>query len=390
MKTMKQKAILTLLVCLSTSFVSAYDFKIGGIYYTIINYSPNYVEVTNESQFAKTYEGDIVIPQTVNYSGEEYIIKRIGDYAFYGCNIKSIIIPEGVTSIGKDAIAGCRQLNNIVVPEGVTMIKENAFHSCLNCQSLSLPSTLISIGKRAFGDCWALTSIIIPASVEEIGELVFDGSERLTSIVVEEGNPVYDSREGCNAIIETAKNTLVAGCKKTVIPNTVTAIGNHAFERMGVNTDMIIPNSVEKIGDYAFSMNTGFIEITIPESVTSIGHYAFNIPGLQKFTSLITVPFDVPNDCWVNNSWDGSSLDYFNEEAILYVPKGTKQLYKKRSGWGVFKMIRELDENGNVTEISQPTVMDTKESPIYNLNGQRLSKAVKGINIIGGKKVVMK
>lgn len=390
MKTNIQKVILALLLCIMVMPASAYDFKVGGIYYTIINYSPNYVEVTNESQFAKTYEGDIVIPPTVNYAGEEYTIKKIGDYAFYGCNVKSISIPEGVISIGKEAMAGCRQLNNVVVPEGVTMIKENAFRSCHTCQSISLPSTLISIGKRAFGDCSALTSIIIPASVEEIGELVFEGSKKLTSIVVEEGSLVYDSREDCNAIIETATNTLVAGCKETVIPNTVTSIGNHAFERMGVDTGMIIPNSVEKIGDYAFSMNTSFIEITIPESVTSIGHYAFDIPGLQSFTSLITVPFDVPNDCWVNNGWDGSSQDYFDEEAILYVPKGTKQLYQKRSGWGVFKRIRELDENGNPTEISQPTLTTTDEALIYNLNGQRLSKPVKGVNIIEGKKLIVK
>ena len=109
-----------------------------------------------------------------------------------------------------------------------------------------------SIGDYAFFGCSGLTSITIPNSVASIGDCALAYCLGLTSIIVEQENKNYDSRNNCNAIIEKQSNTLIVGCKKTVIPNSVTSIGGHAFYRCSGLTSITIPNSVTSIGDNAF------------------------------------------------------------------------------------------------------------------------------------------
>jgi hypothetical protein len=111
--------------------------------------------------------------------------------------------------------------------------------------------------------------------VTSIGEEVFNYCYDLHSIVVESGNPVYDSRNNCNAIIETASGKLIAGCKATIIPDGVTSIADYAFAGCRALSSIVIPNTVTSIGKEAFKDCTSLISITIPKSVTHIGENAF-------------------------------------------------------------------------------------------------------------------
>ena len=144
---------------------------------------------------------------------------------------------------------------------------------------------VVGIASNAFEKCGVLTSVTIPNSVTSIGGYAFNGCSGLTSIIVDSGNTVYDSRNNCNAIIETATNTLIAGCKNTTIPNSVTSIGSYAFYYCIGLTSVTIPNSVTSIGSSAFRGCSSLTSITIPNSVTSISGYAFQYcSGLTAVT----------------------------------------------------------------------------------------------------------
>ena len=177
--------------------------------------------------------------------------------------IKKVVICDGVANIGKNAFQDCSSLASITIPSSVTYIGNNAFYKCSSLTSVSLPSNVTSIGSNAFQDCSSLTSITIPASVESIKGNPLLGCSSLVSIFVEPGNTTYDSRDNCNAIIQTKKNQIITGCQNTVIPNSVTSIGSSAFKNCTGLTSIIIPNSVTSINASAFDHCSGLSSIVV-------------------------------------------------------------------------------------------------------------------------------
>ena len=139
------------------------------------------------------------------------------------------------------------------IEDGVTGIGSYAFRMNTLLKDLHLPDSLEFIGDSAFDQCWVLPSITIGRNVSHVGKGVFAACINLKTITVDPANPVYDSRDFCSAIIETASNTLVAGCPATVIPDSVTAIGPGAFDTCIGLTEITIPASVTAIDDTAFS-----------------------------------------------------------------------------------------------------------------------------------------
>ena len=232
------------------------------------------------------------------------------------------------------------------------------------------------IGNSAFQYCTRLISITIPNSISSIGYEAFSGCSGLTSITVESGNTVYDSRDNCNAIIKTVSNTLIAGCVNTVIPNSVTKIGDYAFYGCSGLTSVTIPNSVTSIGNQAFSGCSSLISATIGSGVTAIGSDAFYgcggltsviIPnrvtyiGSSAFSDCssltsITIGYSVKNIgyyafrncpelievcCYAENVPSTYSIfqDSYIEYATLYVPMASIEVYKSTAPWNGFKNI---------------------------------------------------
>ena len=223
-------------------------------------------------------------------------VTSIGRLAFRGLEISSIDIPNSVTSIGPGAFERCIKMTTIVIPNSVTEIGREIFLGCESLFYVKLPDGLSHIPNEAFADCYSLISIVLPQSISSISDAAFAGSglesiiipqslssiygnifkgcKNLVSIVVDSNNQIYDSRVGCNAIIETASNKLVEGCYDTIIPNSVISIGDGAFFDRSI-TSIEIPNSVTSIGRDAFFNCSGLTSVTIPNSVISIGSVAF-------------------------------------------------------------------------------------------------------------------
>ena len=288
-----RKLFSIIMALLATTCLWAYDFQSGDLYYNIT--SDTTVEVTSQSTSFPYNEGvtftTVTIPETVTSNGTTYSITSIGDYAFRECpSLTNITIPNSVTSIGTYAFHSSTSLTSITIPDRVTSIGNYAFSYCISLISISIPNSITNIGKSAFNSCSSLTSITIPSSVTNIGERAFYGCSSLSSLVVEIGNTIYDSRDNCNAIIETATNTLIAGCGNTTIPSGVTSIGTYAFHSCTSLTSITIPNSVTSIGNYAFLDCISLISISIPNSITSIGNYALH--NCRSLTS-ITIPNSV-------------------------------------------------------------------------------------------------
>ena len=257
-------------------------------------------------------------------------VTAIGNNAFYHCSsLSDITIPNSVTSIGNYAFCDCYALASVIIPNSVTSIGNYAFIYCQNLTCVTIGNSVTSIGDGAFCSCIDLTSVTIPNSVTTIGERAFVYCHGLTSIMVESGNPYYDSRDNCNAIIKTATNTLLFGCMNTIIPNSVTSIGKSAFYFCYGLTSVIIPNSVTTIGESAFEYCNGLTSVTIGSSVTSIGYRAFS--SCNALTDVYSHIKDLTNVSYGGDFFYLSSDIY--SDRTLYVPKGTAGDYQANENW---------------------------------------------------------
>lgn len=176
MKTLR--LFLTTMLLLTCNMM--YAFEVDGISYSILSSTDKTVKVTSSSS---KYSGDIVIPETVEYSGTVYSVTMISDQAFKGCSsLTSIELPAGVTSIGNSAFEICSSLKSIKLPKGVTCINDRTFSGCTSLTSIELPDGVTSIGKEAFWACLSLKNIELPNGVTSINDGALERCTSFTSI----------------------------------------------------------------------------------------------------------------------------------------------------------------------------------------------------------------
>lgn len=274
-------AVLTMALAIPQS-VKAYDFSKAYqgqmLYYKIIDSVNHYVMLTcpkdsliTNINFYDTWidgwdysnrpTGAIVLPDTVTHNEITYTVRAIGACAFSNCPIFTVSMPNTVDSLGDAAFGGCSYLSEItfsdslryigkyafsrtnlgsvVLPSQVSILKEFAFHSA-HITNITLNNSLQKLGRGCLADN-LFTSLYIPASVSDVDvDFMNDDwtgmGDRLSSIVVDSNNPYYDSRSNCNAIINSATNRLLVGCKNTVIPESVYEITFFAFNGCSIET----------------------------------------------------------------------------------------------------------------------------------------------------------
>lgn len=426
---MKKQILLIIMMVLAFNTVKAYDFTAyapsGQLLFCNILDQDNHLIGLTKGTPQPT--GDLVIPEIIHCNGADWTVTEILDEAFRESTITSVVIPNSVTAIGHHAFYLCTSLSGTVIipnsvntvgytafcrcdrmtevvlpakdvtygskcfmttgltgtltlPEGLVTISKSMFQNNDKLTNILIPNTVTTISQDAFAYCEKLETVQIPNSVTTIQDNPFYNSGKIESVMVEEGNPVYVSENNC--IINQLTNTVVIGCKNSVIPEGVVAIGPFAFGQCGLAEMPEIPSSVTTIGDHAFFSCNDPGSLVIPETVTDIAPEAFIYSRFSTVTlpqSMDTIPYRLFGMCqWMGEvtipesvsfidrlafSWCTKlkkiyvynpvpptmdtlyyyhSFDLVPRSATIYVPQGSLSAYQNAPGWNEFSNIVEM------------------------------------------------
>ena len=437
-----KKSIFTILVMFMPMLVSADPVEIDGILYNLVN-KAKIAEVTHPIDHGYELTGELYIPSTVTYNGEEYNVTIIGNGAFWGTEITSVIIPEGVTKIDNDAFMECRELKSITIPKSLAYVGKDAFgndfsissiyissledwfnvefvssivqssleetHFYLNgnliqeivipedmtsipnyflsgfsdVRSIILHDNVTTIGDGAFSGCSNLTSITIPDNITSIGNGAFSGCSNLTSITIPDN-------------ITAISSALFWGCSKLSsisFSDEITSIERWAFNGCSSLSSFVIPESVKSVDTGAFAACTGLTSITIPKQIKDIKEYTYS--GCTSLTSVTAecAYLRSISECAFADCTDLTDVYLYSE----YVPVASQDAFKGSYAEYVTLHVPETlveayktQEPWNlfmeIVPITDTAIRNAKTAQsakaFYTLDGVQSDKPQKGINII--------
>ena len=383
MKLIYRSFFVTMFALLISATVFAHDIEAVNadgvtIYYAWINDSTelavSYRTVSHGGgsySIYHEYYGSVVIPESVTYNGITYGVTSIGSDAFQSCSgLISVTIPKSIKTIGHSVFYGCGNLASIIVDAENpkydsrdncnAIIETNTSTLIVGCKNTTIPLNVTGIGQNAFEGCSDLASVTIHAGITSIGRGAFSECANLTNITVDPENTKYDSRDNCNAIIETNTNTLISGCKTTSFPNNLSSIGEYAFYHCLGLRSVEIPDNVRNIGSSAFEGCNDLSFANIGDGVTIIETNTFrNCKELKTITfgsnvqeiksgalvdcnnlgniiSLNDVPPSLARSIFTSRFWAHNSI-------LVQVPIGSLEAYRNADVWKYFTYIIEGD-----------------------------------------------
>ncbi|MBR4644320.1 MAG: leucine-rich repeat protein [Bacteroidaceae bacterium] len=365
-------------------------FGVNAQYVTIDGLEYNLNLDTHEAVLYRgnTWVGELIIPSSLNYEGQEYIVTSLNPFSFHSdAALTSVTIPGSVTVIGECSFIDCINLKNVIISEGVRTIDYRAFSGCRNLSSITIPRSVTwisysvfeetpwynnqpdglvyagriaykykgnvpekthititegtcAIAKGAFKECRGLISVTIPEGLTKIAEDAFYGCSDLVSVIIPKTLSCIEDGcfNGCNSlksivIPESVERIGIAAFQNCTslstvnIPEGFTSIYNYTFNNCSNLTAINIPKSVTRIGDKVFS-NTSLESVTIPKNVTYIGISAFE--GCGKLTNVYIPRRIAPN----------TGKDVFKDSniasATLHVPASSIEQYKTTLPWSNF------------------------------------------------------
>ena len=274
--------------------------------------------------------------------------------------ITDLVIPEGITKIGRYSFYFCQQFTSVSIPNTVTEIGREAFYGCLNLSGLQLPNSVTTIGPYAFGFCFRIKDLQIPNSVTTIGERAFLQG-RMKSIVIP------------NSVTNVGKEIFCActGVEYLNIDVLPSLIGDNQNIATSLKT-LIFGDHVTEIDHNMFQLSTELTSVTLGSSVTNVIDNAFmQCQNLSSIYLRSATPPTLGEDVFHSDAY---------EKAIVYVPEGSVDSYKQDASWSKFKNIREYDISGvdDVVAGEQNAVV----VGYYNLQGVKSDEPWDGLNIV--------
>lgn len=324
-------------------------------------------------------------------------ISGVGRYAFKGCSsLLSIDLPDNVQSIGAYAFSNCSSISKAKIGAGIQSLEANIFSDCQLLSEVTIGKNVKNIGPNAFNGCTSLSCITIPQSVNSIESYALRGCTQLKTIIFEEGDNELSLNN--NVFTDDPLDSVYIG--RNLSYSAYSSDGYSPFYRISTLRSIHISDKETEISNYEFYGCTNLQNVQIGDGVISIGDWAFSgCSSLDFFAfgrSVKTIGQEAFSDCTAMTrlisraatppTCGSQALDDINKwNCTLSVPTGATTAYQQAEQWKEFFFI-----NNDMTGISRLTNTNVAPNHIYELNGRKLKEPSKGINIIGGKKVVVK